>query len=272
MKNKKGKKLVVLGAMAALLTLIGVSGSQTYAKYVEDATVGAQSATVAKWGFVVSADGTDLFGEQYDNPDANSLSVVNDGAAGVGLTINGSSEVVAPGSKGSMDIVINGQAEVDYKLSFAKPTQIKDVVLDDNSNTYFPIKWQLTGTINGNDVSSAKGTLESVMGHLDAQDTSVNAGDTLSVNLTLSWEWAYTGQTTSIENPFTPETDTLSGDQADTLLAILATEGANVAGGTSSHEFGYEYNDVFAKFGAKSSWTVSFNDFKVSLEQEQKVA
>ena len=35
MKNKKGKKLVVLGAMAALLTLIGVSGSQTYAKYVE---------------------------------------------------------------------------------------------------------------------------------------------------------------------------------------------------------------------------------------------
>ena len=61
MKNKKGKKLVVLGAMAALLTLIGVSGSQTYAKYIEETDVASTTATVAKWGFVASANADNLF-------------------------------------------------------------------------------------------------------------------------------------------------------------------------------------------------------------------
>ena len=86
MKNKKQKKLVVLAAMGALLALVGVSGSQTYAKYIEETNVPAQSATVAKWGFVAKANVANLFVTAHDK-DVVELSTKKDGYASWKRTI-----------------------------------------------------------------------------------------------------------------------------------------------------------------------------------------
>ena len=143
MKNKKGKKLVVLGAMAALLTLIGVSGSQTYAKYVESTTVPTQSATVAKWGYTVTTTATSLFGSQYQMdktalPPETIATVYSSGSEITAKAIAPAHNIVAPGTSGFMTVNVLGVAEVDALLEFGfEAGQIHEIHLGD----YYPLKW-----------------------------------------------------------------------------------------------------------------------------------
>ena len=149
MKNKKGKKLVVLGAMAALLTLIGVSGSQTYAKYIESTTVKSTQATVAKWGFVQNTETGKLFGEDY-GLDSGTLSSI-EAVSGTNITISSvtaDSNVVAPGSTGYMTYSIDGLAEVDFEVRFTvDDNKVYDILLDDGiagHDDYLPLLWTVT--------------------------------------------------------------------------------------------------------------------------------
>ena len=63
-KNLKKKILMVTG-LALLLGLVGYTGGTTYAKYVTTADTVSQTATVAKWGYTMSANAADLFGDAY---------------------------------------------------------------------------------------------------------------------------------------------------------------------------------------------------------------
>lgn len=265
MKNKKGKKLVVLGAMAALLTLIGVSGSQTYAKYVESTTVGAQSATVAKWGFVYShSDFSNLFGNSYEL-NSGTLAEVND-TTSLKTVVTSSSDVVAPGTKGSMNFSIVGKAEVDFvlEISTASATDVRLYDKDDTSKEYYPIKWDLALDVDGDTSKSiTDGTLQDCVTALDLVKH-YPAGSNLNVTATLSWEWAFevVGNTT-IENYQTPGTDVLSYDEADTILGFLSEPHA----GTGLE---FNYDALAAEYGIDK--TVGFADFTISLTQEQYTA
>lgn len=141
MKNKKGKKLVVLGAMAALLTLIGVSGSQTYAKYVEETTVKTQQATVAKWGMIVHANTENLFSNAYVRDGMTQNAIKTDVYTNPSVIIKGSTEgrvILAPGATGSVKFGVVGTAEVSSKVTF-NLNSTKEIHLDE----YKPVKWTL---------------------------------------------------------------------------------------------------------------------------------
>ena len=283
MKNKKGKKLVVLGAMAALLTLIGVSGSQTYAKYVESKTVNSESATVARWGFVVTESG-DLFGEHYDNPDSSKLSAITSNGSSSTLTVTNTStanNVVAPGTKGSWSINIKGLAEVDAQIKFATPDTLKDIILKDaSSNTYQPLVWTLSTSVEsgaaGVVITETVGTLAHVIDTLCGSFTSIEAGEKVDTTITLSWKWALeskvdsngvvkdgaTGNETKVLG--LDDATPLTCDQADTFLAILASESLDA----SYTGVEYSYADVRAKY-ASSSFEVGFKELGITIEQVQ---
>ena len=279
MKNKKGKKLVVLGAMAALLTLIGVSGSQTYAKYVESTTVAGESATVAKWGYVASITG-DLFGTMYVKDGTLSKVTTTESAA---LTIKslrttGIEDVVAPGSTGSMSIAVNGVSEVDTRLSIAMPTTVEDIFLYDGTTLvdeipakYYPLQWTLSGTnlnVDGNtDTIAVSGTLEKCLNALSNLSATYQAGTRIELNVSLTWQWVYEAAAdTKVLNLLTTtnDTDVLDTDEADTILAILAN-------GAEGKGLQYNYTDVIAKYGnsTNSHLDVGFTDFAISLTQVQ---
>ena len=198
MKNKKGKKLVVLGAMAALLTLIGVSGSQTYAKYVESKEVAGNNATVAKWGFTLDAQVGNLFGKMHETT-ATSTSVVT--TYGSSVVAHAEGNIVAPGTKGEMTFSVIGAAEVDAIIS-VDFTNVQDISLTADGVAYSPLKWSLSEKINDgvsrNDsdyqtVVLPNKSLSDVASYFSADfsyDLEANYKE-ISREYKLSYEWAY---------------------------------------------------------------------------------
>ena len=275
MKNKKGKKLVVLGAMAALLTLIGVSGSQTYAKYVESTEVDAKSATVAKWGFVYNADISKLFGDAYDL-DGDDGSTVGVYTADSSLVVKASASaknVVAPGTKGQMTFSIIGEAEVDVDLDITMPTSVTDIFLDTDGvagGRYYPLKWTLSldDTNDGNSNYTALVENKNLADCLNELSDKYHypAGTPVYLNYKLEWRWDLTnsGKTEVAVAASIGETeyaDFLTYDEADTILAILNSE-------RTGNGLQFNYDNVKTSY-ASSEKTVSFTDFTISLTQVQ---
>lgn len=150
--------------MAALLTLIGVSGSQTYAKYVEITDVTSTTATVAKWGIVMTANADNLFANAYDNYDSvKKLVTVKADSGTVVASADADANVLAPGCAGSFTFSISGTTEVMtvIDLNFATSTEIhlKGISSVDD---YYPVKWTLK---HGSDTLVNGGKLSDVMNY-----------------------------------------------------------------------------------------------------------
>lgn len=231
MKNKKGKKLVVLGAMAALLTLIGVSGSQTYAKYVENASVDSETATVAKWGYIISAESNDLFGLKHDTLSTSRTSVSDSG-----VSVVGTKNIVAPGTFGEMTFSILGDAEVLARIQF-NMTCADDVDLIYTEagvdHHYYPLVWTLSKSADGvayTPVVEAGNRLTKIANYVNnlSCDVSANADAPCLGYYKLSYEWAfentdavklisYPGVGDPVETPF----PSLTYDKLDTYFGHL---------------------------------------------------
>lgn len=162
----------------------------TFARYTTSDNVNKQ-ATVAKWGYVVTVNSDNLFGTHYGNPEGNYVTVKENGTS---IVSSGSSNVIAPGSKGSMTIQITGQAEVLSSLTFSLSGDSADVVLTktgDESNKYRPIKWTLN---DGSNDLVKDATLEQLKTALEGQsNTSIAANTPVNKSYTLSWAWALEG-------------------------------------------------------------------------------
>lgn len=220
-KKTKTKRLVILLAMLALIVFMVALGGTTFAKYITSQKVESSSATVAKWGFVVTADTKDLFSKRY-----NATAVVKDTEPDTAtVDVKASSAVVAPGTKGKLDIIINGVAEVDAKLTFTVNTDAtKDVKLSKAASgtegqdgyvaavNYAPLTWKLTGS-DGN-VIATDGTLADCLTKLAAQTENITAGTELT-NKTykLEWEWLFDNTAKDA-----------NADAYDTLLGYAAAD------------------------------------------------
>ena len=164
MKKTKVMRLLSLLLVMTLISTCAISG--TFAKYVTRAS-GEDQARVAKWGVVVSVNGS-TFGTQYKTHDDT-----YEGEYSV-IAIN-EDQVVAPGTSSkdldaSLVATVKGTPEVAARYSI-EGTAVKDVVLPkgtytDYTNYYFndeehengytgtftlpadyaPIKWNLTIT------------------------------------------------------------------------------------------------------------------------------
>ena len=221
-ERKNNRKTTVIIALLLALIAILSFGGYTLSKYVTSGR-STGKAQVAKWGYTLEIDGSNLFGKNYKFDDK--ASKVTKDTTGLTVKASGDYNVIAPGTTGSMTFKIGGQAEVvaliamgidpqkDVTLKMQKPDgeKMKEIV-------YNPVKWTLKK--NGNAIPGMqKTTLHAVAGafhdmiHNSASSVK-NPGDVLEdTTYELVWEWAFEG-TGTFEGVTADELDTILGRRA----------------------------------------------------------
>ena len=181
-ENKKSltKKIVAGTGLALLLALVGYTGANTYAKYITNSETVSQTATVAKWGVVVTASANstvDGFSKHYK---ANAAQTSADGAD---VSASADQLIVAPGTSGTFAITVSGQPEVDSKLTISLSGT------DVHYATYYPIKWDFCK--DGVVISTSK-SLSDIVNQMSTIGVyTYNANDVLDANYELKWSWAF---------------------------------------------------------------------------------
>lgn len=170
---KKRSRIVSLGVLALTLTMMStcLMGS-TMARYVTEVT-GSATATVAAWSF--KADSKDSVGETFTKIN---LGDTTHREAYDPKDIAGG--VIAPGTKGSFDIVIDGAGSgvgIDYAVKIAAG---KDVILPDD----LVFSTEAITTDKPGEKLADFSIPEST---IDYSNTSDNMKKTITVN----WEWAF---------------------------------------------------------------------------------
>ena len=240
MKKNRMMRLASGLLVAVLITTSTISG--TYAKYVTEDSA-TDSARVAKFGVVVTADGS-LFAETYiDAPDtSDSITVQSIGDFAGTSTAENPDNVVAPGTTNAAEAFtfsITGQPEVDVKVDVVVTEADKDVFLkagtyeklttgDDTdeyvlAEDYYPVKYSLKKqgeyVIYNKTLAELKAALEDIsVDKVDAnQDLAKLFGE-----YEITWAWEFNGN-----------------DDADTILGDLAAgspeaglDGATLTKGT----------------------------------------
>lgn len=217
---KKHSKGII--ASVCLLLVLAVFGMATFtfARYTSSNNTN-QQATVAKWGYVVTLNADNLFGKEYGDPQENYVSVKSNGTA---IKASGETNVIAPGSHGSMTITIAGQAEVMAQLSL-KLENVQNVVLTKTADktTYKPVKWSLT---DGGETNISDKQIDELQTAIAGLGPKFQAGDTVSKTYTLSWEWALGNGTTDADDTRLGQIangSTVDGYTATTTLAFDLT-------------------------------------------------
>lgn len=223
MKNTKKRRLIVVVAMCALLAVVLAMGGTTFAKYVTSTEVDSQSATVAKWGFVVQSDAGKLWGTEYKGETTDPFATVDSASSNV--RVSSASASVAPGTTGSLTFSIVGKAEVKANVNINLDIT-NDVYLSDGTNKYNPIVWKLYH--NASAYSTAGTPVATGITAIEAYFTSVDVAAGANFDkagyYTLTWEWAFDGAgNTTLKNLDTvDDSDVLTSDEADTILGYLA--------------------------------------------------
>lgn len=242
--NKKKKMLVILSIVLMLTMVVGM-GAFTFAKYVTTQTADDQANT-AQWGFVITADASDLFGTDYTLSGTGTSATVVPTGSGVAVKATGEGNVVAPGTTGSMTFSISGKAEVRAKVSLELAATTKDIYLD----TYYPVKWTLkeNGTSVRTDVtlSEALTALESSVGGIG----SIEPGTVVNKTYVLSWTWAF-------------DSGNNQWNQWDTVLGLLA-------GGKTVEQINDIYKENTVTAGNYST-SIAFG-FTVTVAQTQSAS
>lgn len=197
-KKDNRKSIFVIGLLLLLVAVIGFGG-YTLSKYVTKKNASGK-ASVAKWGFTVSADAKNLLGSEYKYDGTNST--VNAGGDKVTVKANTSAgNIVAPGTTGSMTFTIGGTAEV--KAAIAVDMKVtSDVVLKYKTTAapeatpveYYPVKWALKKTVDTTTTTVVENrTLAQLKDDLAKLNATVEAGAEYAnaATYTIEWAWAF---------------------------------------------------------------------------------
>ena len=183
---KLTKKHLIIVSVVLMVALVVGMGAMTYSKYISSYTSGSQTATAAKWGFVVTADTTNLFPTDYTLGDgATHATNAND----AGVAVNASSATLAPGTTGYVSIAVNGTAEVKAKLTVA--LNVTSQVGYDS--TYLPIKWALTQSA---DTPTEWKSYADVTADVRSLSATINAGASVTGSYYIHWCWDFETGTT----------------------------------------------------------------------------
>lgn len=204
MRKNKMMRLASALLIAVLLTTCAISG--TFAKYTTTRS-GGDSATVAKWGVVITANGTS-FAKQYATDDADVVGTIAN-------SVIGTDKVIAPGTQGTMvAATIAGKPEVAVKVTYEATVDLGDNWKDSTGAYYCPLEITVgSDTLKGNDYESADLFEDAVEAKI-ALTKSYAAGTDLSTHTTsaISWRWAYEGND--------DVKDTYLGDQGNATISI----------------------------------------------------
>lgn len=269
-KKDNRKSVFVIALLLLLVAVIGFGG-YTLSKYVTKKSE-TGSASVAKWGYTITADASGLFGKDYKFAATNST-VTND-TTGLTVSANNTDRTnrVAPGTTGSMTFSVKGTAEVLAQLTISM-TDVQDVKLvykkgtDGAETEYAPVKW----TLKKNDTVVKVKLNESDLAETDLSGVSLAAiqkglatVSTITPNATeindtytISWVWDFENKTEGATSEQKEETDSL-----DTLLGMVANAG--------THTVAVKNGDYTEVMGAgKTNTTVAFK-LDISIVQLQK--
>lgn len=174
-------RLVAVLAVVMMFTMCFVGG--TFAKYTSSAT-GTDSATVAKWdikvgGTNIATNDTFTFDLFKTIKDSNGTADETDMSP-----VDGT--IIAPGTRGSFDIVIKNDSQVNATYAI-------DYTVTNTNN--IPVKFSVDGTNWFDDIN-----------YLDVRSVAINMGATATV--TVQWMWEF---------------ERIDGDTQDTTLGSAAT-------------------------------------------------
>lgn len=196
MNNKKRSsmmvRLVAALAVTMMFTMCFVGG--TFAKYTSSAT-GTDSATVAKWdikvgGTNIATNDTFTFDLFKTIKDSNGSDVESDMSP-----VDGT--IIAPGTRGSFDIVIKNDSQVNATYAI-------DYTVTTTNN--IPVKFSVDGTNWFDDIN-----------YLDVRSVAINMGATATV--TVQWMWEF---------------ERIDGDTQDTTLGSAASATLTVSAAVSA--------------------------------------
>jgi hypothetical protein len=180
------------------------------------------------------------------------------GTSTASVSASAESNVVAPNTKGSMTVTVNGQAEVLSEISAeASGSEVfllrtADVTTDDDGKvatsttgvSYFPVKWSLTedgatvsvgslydviAFLTGKEYTATDGS--GLKSTIDTSKTKAkylgehNANEEVDHTYVISWEWAFE-QTTDVET-VSVDSDgkpTKTGDSYNTTKAAVSAD------------------------------------------------
>lgn len=224
-ERKNNKKSAVIIVLLLVLTSILYFGGYTLSKYV---TSGSKTGTaqVAKWGYTVELNGTDLFGKNYKFDGEVSKTTADSDS----LTVKASGDhsVIAPGTTGSLTFKIKGKAEVRALIAMGIHPH-NDVILKMKKTSgeeieYKPVKWTLKK--NKVVVPTAENTSLEAVALTFHSDSSLGVKapgfELPETTYELIWTWAFEG------------TETFSGvtaNELDTILGRCANDNSYAAYG-----------------------------------------
>ena len=251
-KKDNRKSILVIGLLPLLVAVIGFGG-YTMSKYVTKKSVKDNKAQVAKWGFSIETQNVDkLFSDKYKAGGT----VASTGDALIVKADTDGTNLVAPGTKGSMSFTIGGKAEVKAKVTFDITAGSSDISLTYKKDsaaqqeTYAPVKWTLKKGEAA--VEGCSGvSLTTILNKLNSFGETVAAGDELvnAGTYTIEWEWVFNN------------TANADSDNLDTLLGMIANNAA-------TSEYVTEAG-TYTKVNASTN--ISFG-FVIKVEQVQTVA
>lgn len=195
----KTNHIARLGALALALTLVSTClMGGTLAKYVTDVE-GTAAATVAKWSFDAKSGGKSISTKEYKIDLANT----------VYQTEGIKEKVIAPGTKGSFDIVVDAtgsEVGIGYKIQFSDDKNIPTNLKFYSDSSYSASK-EITTLFTPNS-PAFQGTINA-----DA------VGANKTVTNTVYWQWPY--ETTGVDGADTA--DTTAGTATDRNMTFKIT-------------------------------------------------
>ena len=178
---RNSDKIEIFIVVIVMLSVVVAISGMSFARYTTSGTGGANSARVAKWGFVIDVDAEDLFAPVGGS--SEDVALTSDGD---GLSLDSVGSAILPNAGGALTFSVSGTAEVAAEITFSLPSEAEIICLKTGEDEiiYSPIRWTLTK--NGEEVVTG-GDLTAIREALPAM--TVPAGQEVRDSYVLTWKW-----------------------------------------------------------------------------------
>ncbi len=176
MGKNRTMKMILITLLITMIALVLVSG--TYAKYTSSAS-GSDTARVAKWSFNVGEN--DIVAKDTFTFDLFKTITDTDGKTETDVVSANADKVIAPGTSGSFDLVLENKSETSAKYGITYTV---------TNTASIPVQF----SVNGKDwTDNLANVVES------DTDTKLDANNGTKT-ITIQWKWAYDGDDTTDVN------------------------------------------------------------------------
>ena len=178
MEKNKTMKMILITLLIAMIALILVSS--TYAKYTSSAS-GSATARVAKWSFNVGKNNDIVTTNTFTFNLFDTINDTNGTDKETDVVSANADKVIAPGTSGSFDLVLENKSETSAKYGITYTV---------TNTALIPIKF----SVNGKDWTDTLDNIEA-----DDVNTKLDA-NTGGKTIKIQWKWAYDGDDTTDVN------------------------------------------------------------------------